>query len=245
VLKERVPAPLRRLARPLRRVLPRSAGGAPRVRRDFESTWNERPLEYYLDPDWHERAHFKRSQELIVDFVARLATTRSAPLTLLDAPCGNGRFYRGLESAGLLGKVEYTGVDLTPKLVEASRRLMPGVAIVEGSVEALPFADGSFEVVVAQHIIRHLETFEQAVREFLRVSRSFVIVAEKGAALPGAPDIRDAYWSEADKSHYWAISWEPNHLKQFARENGAALAFTLNDARHDDPDGQYVYVFCR
>lgn len=217
----------------------------PRTPRSVISTWNEPPLEDYLDPDWHEQAHFKHSQELIIELVTRLTQASSEPLALLDVPCGNGRFYRGLEQADLLGKVAYTGVDITPKLVHASRQLMPGVLIVEGSIEALPFTDASFDLVVAQHIIRHLESYEQAMREILRVSSQWVVVAEKGAAPPGAQDIRDAYWSEFYGSHFWAISWEPNRLKAFARENGAALAFTLNDARQDDPDGQYLYVFCR
>jgi ubiquinone/menaquinone biosynthesis C-methylase UbiE len=193
---------------------------------------------------WHEQDHYQRSQELIVEYLDRVAPG-DRRLSLLDAPCGNGRLYRGLKRAGLLKRVEYTGVDITQGLVDASRQLMPGVRIAQGSVEDLPFDEDSFDVVVSQHIIRHLETYEQAVHEFLRVARDSVIVAEKGAPLPGAADIIDAYWSERNKSYYWANSWEPTRLKKVARAHGALVTFTLNDARQDDPDGQFLYVFRR
>jgi ubiquinone/menaquinone biosynthesis C-methylase UbiE len=241
-VREHVPAPVRRLARPLKPYLPRRLGGTGYPPR-FESNWDE-PLEAYLDLDWHEQVHYKRSQELVIEFLGRIAPP-GRELELLDAPCGNGRLYRGLEQAGLLERIHYTGVDITPGLVEASRQLMPTVTIAQGSVEALPFADGAFDVIVSQHVIRHLESYESAIQEFLRVSRDLVVIAEKGAAEPGAPDIIDAYWSSRTESYYWANSWEPTRLKQFARAHGARHTFTLNDARADDPDGQFVYVFSK
>jgi len=241
-VREHIPAPVRRLGRPLRPYLPRRLGGTG-YPREFESNWDE-PPDAYLDLDWHEQAHYKRSQELVVEFLDRVAPP-GRELELLDAPCGNGRLYRGLERAGVLDRIHYTGVDITAGLVEASRQLMPDVRIEQGSVEALPFPDGAFDVIVSQHVIRHLETYENAVREYLRVSRDLVVIAEKGAAEPGAPDVIDAYWSARTESYYWANSWEPTRLKRFAQEHGARHTFTLNDARTDDPDGQFVYVFSK
>jgi ubiquinone/menaquinone biosynthesis C-methylase UbiE len=240
-MRENIPAPVRRLARPLKPYLPRRLGGAP-YPRGFRSTW-DRPVEEFLNLEWHEQPHYKRSQELVVEYLDRFAPRDGTKLALLDAPCGNGRLYRGLERAGLLDRIAYTGVDLTENLVAATRQLIPGAEIVQGSVEELPFEDDSFDVIVSQHVIRHLETYERAVPEYLRVSRGTVIIAEKGAALPGAPDIIDVYWSDNTQSHYWANSWEPTRLKAYARAHGARTTFTLNDARQDDPDGQFVYVF--
>jgi SAM-dependent methyltransferase len=68
---------------------------------------------------------------------------------VLDVACGTGN--AALRAAG--AGAEVTGLDLTPALLEAGKRLAAeeGVAVewVEGDAEELPFADDSFEVVVS------------------------------------------------------------------------------------------------
>ena len=68
---------------------------------------------------------------------------------VLDVACGTGNAAIRAAQAG--GRV--TGVDLTPELFEAGRRLAAeaGVEVdwVEGDAEALPFEDESFDVVVS------------------------------------------------------------------------------------------------
>jgi SAM-dependent methyltransferase len=161
---------------------------------------------------------------------------------LLDAACGNGRLYRGLARGGLLDRVEYIGADVTPKMVEAASRLMPGVEIDQADVEALPYEDDRFDVAVAQHILRHLDRYERAVDELLRVARVVVIV-EKDVG--EGRDRRGTYHDPEIESTFWVNAWEPGRLKEYARSRGARMAFALNDARIDDPDGQFIYVFAR
>ena len=52
--------------------------------------------------------------------------------------------------------------------------------VVVGDVMNMPFADGSFDLVVCSALLHHLGRGEQekAVREFARVSRGFVAVSE-------------------------------------------------------------------
>jgi SAM-dependent methyltransferase len=208
-------------------------------REPFESKWNL-PLEIWLDPHRQEQPHNERSQELVVEYLRRALRYTEGRISLLDAPCGNGRLYRGLEREGLLDRIDYAGLDLTPNLVEAARRLMPAHEITMGSVESMPFPDASFDVIVAQHILRHLESYEQAIREYLRVGRWMVVIVEKAAA--EKKDEKGTGYSEGE-GHFWTNSWDPVRIKHFARANGASIGFTLNDARRDDPDGQFIYVF--
>ncbi len=67
-----------------------------------------------------------------------------------------------------------TGVDREPEWVRGARELAPDQArhtYVEGSVEALPFRDGSFDLVTCQTLLIHVRDPRAALREMLRVLR--------------------------------------------------------------------------
>jgi len=237
---ETSPAPLRRA---IARIVPEPL--KVRVRpalqpEAFEQTWEKPDLSLYLDPDYQHKEHVRRSQELVVEYVRQTMRHADATLSVLDAGCGNGRFYRALAEAGLLARLDYVGVDATPKLVQAARILYPRGAFEEASVEQLPFADGSFDVVVCQQVVRYLDSYERALAELLRVARGVVILVEKQAV---AEDALGTYYNETLGSHFRLNLYGDAKLKAFARSNGASLAFTLNDSRVDDPAGQVVYVF--
>ena len=61
------------------------------------------------------------------------------------------------------------GVDIAEAMVAIARRLHPELEFRHGSAEALPFADGSFDAVVANFLMLHLGRPEQAAAEFARV----------------------------------------------------------------------------
>lgn len=88
---------------------------------------------------------------------------------VLDVACGTGVV--GLTAARLGAKV--TGVDLTPELVARAREnasiMKLAVDFHEGDVEALPFLDASFDVVVSQFGHMFAPRPDLAVREMLRV----------------------------------------------------------------------------
>lgn len=91
---------------------------------------------------------------------------RYAPLTgqrFLDAGCGVGMYLRHVaKMAGFAA-----GVDIDPdKVTEARRHVAP---VQVASAEALPFADGSFDVVLSHEVLEHVADDRQAVAEALRV----------------------------------------------------------------------------
>jgi SAM-dependent methyltransferase len=90
---------------------------------------------------------------------------------VLDVACGNGN--AALAAARRFGLV--TGVDYVPALLAraGARAAVDGMPLElrEGDAEALPFADGAFDVVVSTFGVMFAPDQERAARELLRVCR--------------------------------------------------------------------------
>ena len=73
--------------------------------------------------------------------------------TVLDAGCGMGRYLRVVGEAGAIA----VGMDLS-RAVEAARdqtREFPQVAVVQGDLLRLPFAEGSFDQIYSLGVLDH------------------------------------------------------------------------------------------
>ena len=90
---------------------------------------------------------------------------------VLDVACGSGNATIPAAERG----AEVTGLDLTPSLLEAGRKLADeaGVEIewVEGDAEQLPFEDASFDVVMSVFGCMFAPDHRQAAAEIARVMR--------------------------------------------------------------------------
>lgn len=90
---------------------------------------------------------------------------------VLDAACGSGNLTIPAARAGAL----VTGLDLVPSLLAATAawaaRDGVHVALDEGSVEALPYADGRFDVVLSMFGLMFAARPERVVAELARVTR--------------------------------------------------------------------------
>jgi len=99
--------------------------------------------------------------------------------TILDLGCGTGEFGR---LAG--GAVEVHGVDSDPLAVEAASR-WGRARLADLDAEPLPFADASFDAVLAKDIFEHLHKPGHVAREAARVLRpGGIIVASVVMARP-------------------------------------------------------------
>lgn len=92
--------------------------------------------------------------------------------TILDIPAGLCTEYFGYKKNNIA--IEYLGIDITPKLVDRGKEL--GVPIQQGSIEAIPLPDNRVDVAYARHIVEHLDYYEKAVDELIRVAHKEVIV---------------------------------------------------------------------
>ncbi len=93
---------------------------------------------------------------------------------VLEVACGPGIEYEGLRRAGL--NVDYTGVDVTPRMVSVCASRFPQAKFLVGDVEHLPFPDASFDVVFTKDLFEHLPGFETGLSEMYRVAKRLVLV---------------------------------------------------------------------
>jgi SAM-dependent methyltransferase len=93
---------------------------------------------------------------------------------VLDAACGTGVVARAARSrVGATGKV--TGVDLNPGMLEVARAVVgearQSIAWREANLEALPFTDGAFDVVLCQQGLQFCPDKAAVAAELHRVLR--------------------------------------------------------------------------
>jgi SAM-dependent methyltransferase len=87
---------------------------------------------------------------------------------ILDLGCGTGIVARVLRER-LGGAANVVGIDASAAMIEKARSIAPEIDFREGNAMALPFADGSFELVLCQEMLQFVPDRVAALREVLRV----------------------------------------------------------------------------
>ena len=132
---------------------------------------NEDPIAKFKAAQKEGWAYFAPLESLTTPSAARLVKFAGvrAGQRVLDVACGTGVV--AITAARLGAKVD--GIDLTPQLLdrarENSRLAEVEINWREGDAEALPFADGEFDVVLSQFGHMFAPRPEVAIREMLRV----------------------------------------------------------------------------
>jgi SAM-dependent methyltransferase len=85
----------------------------------------------------------------------------------LEVGCGEGRVSRDLAARGH----QVTAVDASPTLIRLARGADPNGAYLQSDAAALPFAAGSFDLVVFYNSLMDFDDMEGGVREAARVLR--------------------------------------------------------------------------
>lgn len=94
------------------------------------------------------------------------------PASLCDVGCGAGALLAYARSLGIAA----TGVEPEPdNVVKGSTA---GLDVRPGAAEALPFPDGSFEVVTFENALHHVSDIGRALAEALRVARRGIIIID-------------------------------------------------------------------
>jgi SAM-dependent methyltransferase len=113
--------------------------------------------------DMGERGDFGR--RYILDPIMLPKALARGPKKALDVGCGEGRFCRMLKQHN----VEVTGVDPTPRLLEAARRRDPRGTYLQAAAECLPFDSDGFDLVISYLTLIDIPDFEAAIAEMARV----------------------------------------------------------------------------
>jgi SAM-dependent methyltransferase len=162
----------------------------------------------------------------------------SPGMAILDAGCGSGL---ALQLAAKRG-ADVTGYDASGPLLGIARERVQGADIRQGDLEALPFADATFDAVTAFNSIQYAADPVAALRELRRVARpgapvavvtwgapesceTRVILAAIGGLLPPPPPGAEG----------------PFALSQPGRLEGLAEAAGMTPHRADDVPMAFVF----
>jgi ubiquinone/menaquinone biosynthesis C-methylase UbiE len=99
---------------------------------------------------------------------------RAQPARLLDVGCGEGVVLRHLDRH--LQGVTAIGLDVDGTGLRVAQS-QNSVSLVQGSVYALPFASGSFDLVLCCEVLEHVERPGDALAELARVSGNRVLLS--------------------------------------------------------------------
>lgn len=83
----------------------------------------------------------------------------------LDAGCGGG----GAASLAAARGATVAGIDASDALIAVAAARLPGADLQVGDLEALPFATGSFDAILAANSIQYVGDRPAVLREFFRV----------------------------------------------------------------------------
>ena len=120
-------------------------------------------------PQFHQEKYDSRNPvvRFVIDrFFERIGRElrQLAPDSLLDAGCGEGEMLRRV------------GLPATSRAVLLDRNPQSRAHLL-ASIDALPFADASFDVVTCLEVLEHLTNPRQAAEELRRVARRAVVMS--------------------------------------------------------------------
>lgn len=134
--------------------------------------------------------------------------------SLVDIGCGRGYFLDLV--AEKHPALALTGVDFHDNVP------LKKSAYVSANVEALPFADKSFDVVTCSHVIEHLKNLPKAIEEMKRVARKQIIIA-----------------TPCQRYYFYTLDL---HIHFFPNEYSVSSLFQLPSYECRKIDGDWLYM---
>lgn len=113
----------------------------------------------------------------------------------LDVGCGPGALTTELVKR--MGPAGVSAVDPSRSFVAAARERHPGVGVLEGAAEALPFADRTFDAALAQLVVHFMTRPVDGLREMARVTRAHGVVVGCVWDHAGARGPLGVFWEAA------------------------------------------------
>jgi trans-aconitate methyltransferase len=107
---------------------------------------------------------------------------------VLDVACGTGIVAR--VAADRVGSATVIGVDLNEAMLAVARRVRPDLQFRQGDASALPFEEGSFDVVLSQMALMFFTDRAASLREMARVTAAGGTVA---VLVPGALEHQESF----------------------------------------------------
>lgn len=180
------------------------------------------PTQYRTDANLRARQRLWEHQSPrfdLVSWVLRISGIEAASADrVLDVGCGNGIYLRQLQTRG----VAAVGCDVSFGMLVAARKATDSRQIlVLTDAQALPFADSSFDVILAPHMLYHVPDRQRALAELRRVLRPGGRLV---AVTNSAQHLRSLRSLVEDAVQVATLGWamEDPSVRAFSMENGEA-----------------------
>ena len=145
-----------------------TSGQTDLVKQQVAAHWDRRAA--HFDEDFGHSIRTE-AERVAWDRILDLVVPRRGALDALDAGCGTGFLSFELTARGH----RVTGIDFAPAMLAEARRKAAernvSVRFEEADAEQLPFAPGSFDLVISRHVLWTLPHPEAAIDEWVRVLR--------------------------------------------------------------------------
>ncbi|WP_376091310.1 class I SAM-dependent methyltransferase [Roseomonas sp. CCTCC AB2023176] len=160
---------------------------------DLSTSWKRADFSQQMPQALQRLEEFRAGQRVPVfdSFVQAMRTyvPSGASLSFLDCACTAG-YYLDVAKASLPHRLDWMGTDIAEAALRQALSRHPGGRWAAASLTALPFAEASFDVVMASGVLEHVPAWEAGLLEVGRVARRFVIlhrlpVSRDGRFRPG------------------------------------------------------------
>lgn len=150
---------------------------------------------------------YRGRRRIVLDAARRSLGPAGGRPRILDAGCGGGAVLAELARLG-------TAVGLEPSAASRARALARGAGeVVDGDLEALPFADGEFDLALCLDVLEHLDDDRGALAELRRV------VGAGGALVVTVP-AHPRLWSRHDEANHHRRRYTRPTLRAAAEAGG-------------------------
>lgn len=138
----------------------------------MNTDWSNRVEE--LDRQWRMiKSNYKYFRE---DNCLKIVELYKSGEKILDVGCGTGILYSHLPKKI---KEFYLGIDTTKEFIDLCKKRYPEGQWQVDNATNLSFPDNSFHIVNTTNVLQHIEDWEKAVKELVRVSKKYVINIER------------------------------------------------------------------
>jgi ubiquinone/menaquinone biosynthesis C-methylase UbiE len=116
----------------------------------------------------------ERMERLEVERVVDLCLENGDAHSILDVGTGTALFAEAFSKRGL----DVSGVDVSLEMLAAAQQFVPKGKFREGTAEALPYPDSSFDLVFMGLVLHETDELPKALMEAHRVTRKKVCILE-------------------------------------------------------------------